>query len=298
MADDIENMNEKDTDTDKDRAAGGTSDPDRTVLAGGTIFRDLNGTDAADNTDNTGDSRASSENNENSYANNENLSENRDFPRKEHKKRKKLKARTIFLMFLDIILFIVLVITLLQLYEGRHCYSFDSIIYGEEDRICYTSDGYYGGGDFRLHPSKASIIDNYDSRIYRKTNMAVTDTAHMFVIFYDSSKKAIATIEDTGCGIIMVHSGNAFDSNGIKAKTGWIKYHYQAKKIRVMERYKLRRKTHGFACVYVNMALKRRIFKKSGNFCKKKGGLLMHSTFYIAIKTILLYNKIVNCYKT
>ena len=219
MADDIENMNEKDTDTDKDRAAGGTSAPDRTVLAGGTIFRDLNDAAAADNTD---DSRASFENNKNSYANNENLSENRDFPRKEHKKRKKLKARTIFLMLLDIILFITLVITLLQLYEGRHCYSFNSIIYGEEDRICYTSDGYYGGGDFRLHPSKASIIDNYDSRIYRKTNMAVTDTAHMFVIFYDSSKKAIATIEDTGCGIIMVHSGNAFDSNGIKAKTGWV----------------------------------------------------------------------------
>ena len=218
MADDIENMNEKDTDTDKDRATGGT------------IFRDLNDAAAADNTDNTGDSHASSENNENSYANNENLSENRDFPRKEHKKRKKLKARTIFLMLLDIILFIALVITLLQLYEDRHCYSFNSIIYGEEDRICYTSDGYYGGGDFRLHPSKASIIDNYDSRIYRKTNMAVTDTAHMFIIFYDSSKKAIATIEDTGCGIIMVHSGNAFDSNGIKAKTGWIKYHYQAKK--------------------------------------------------------------------
>lgn len=230
MADDIENMNEKDTDTDKDRAAGGTSDPDRTVLAGDTIFHDLNNADAAGNTDITGDSRASSENNENSYANNENLSENREFPRKEHKKRKKLKARTIFLMLLDIILFITLVITLLQLYEDKHCYSFNSIIYGEEDRICYTSDGYYGGGDFRLHPSKASIIDNYDSRIYRKTNMAVTDTAHMFVIFYDSSKKAIATIEDTGCGIIMVHSGNAFDSNGIKAQTGWIKYHYQAKK--------------------------------------------------------------------
>lgn len=226
MADDIENMNEKDTDTDKDRAAGGTSDPDRTVPAGDTIFRDLNDTDAADN---TGDSHASSENNENPYTNNENLFENRDFPRKEHKKRKKLKARTIFLMFLDIILFITLVITLLQMYEDRHCYSFNSIIYGEEDRICYTSDGYYGGGDFRLHPSKASIIDNYDNRIYRKTNMTVTDTAHMFVIFYDSSKKAIATIEDTGCGIIMVHSGNAFDSNGIKAQTGWIKYHYQAK---------------------------------------------------------------------
>lgn len=222
MADDIENMNEKDTDTDKDRAAGGASDLDRTVLTGDTISHNLNGTDAADNTDNTGDSRASSENNEN-------LSENRDFSRKKHKKRKKLKARTIFLMFLDIILFIALVITLLQLYEDRHCYSFNSIIYGEEDRICYTSDGYYGGGDFRLHPSKASIIDNYDSRIYRKTNMAVTDTAHMFVIFYDSSKKAIATIEDTGCGIIMVHSGNAFDSNGVKAQTGWIKYHYQAK---------------------------------------------------------------------
>lgn len=229
MADDIENMNEKDTDTDKDRAAGGTSDSDRTVLTGNTIFHNLNDADAADNTDNTGDSRASSENNENSYANNENLSENRDFSRKEHKKRKKLKARTIFLMFLDIILFIALVITLLQMYEDRHCYSFNSIIYGEEDRICYTSDGYYGGGDFRLHPSKASIIDNYDNRIYRKTNMAVTDTAHMFVIFYDSSKRAIATIEDTGCGIIMVHSGNAFDSNGIKDQTGWIKYRYQAK---------------------------------------------------------------------
>ena len=229
MANDIESMNEKDTDTDKDRAAGGTSDPDRTVPAGDTIFHDLNNADAAGNTDITGDSRASSENNENSYANNENLSENRDFSRKEHKKRKKLKARTIFLMLLDIILFIALVITLLQLYEDRHCYSFNSIIYGEEDRICYTSDGYYGGGDFRLHPSKASIIDNYDSRIYRKTNMTVIDTAHMFVIFYDSSKKAIATIEDTGCGIVMVHSGNAFDSNGIKAQTGWIKYHYQAK---------------------------------------------------------------------
>ena len=231
MADDIENMNEKDTDTDKDRAAGRTSgtDSDRAVLAGSIIFHDLNDADAGDNTVNTDGNSASSGNSENFYENGGNLSENRDFSRKKHKKRKKLKARTIFLMILDIILFITLVITLLQLYEDKHCYSFNSIIYGEEDRICYTSDGYYGGGDFRLHPSKASIIDNYDSRIYRKTNMAVTDTAHMFVIFYDSSKNAIATIEDTGCGIIMVHSGNAFDSNGTKAQTGWIKYHYQAK---------------------------------------------------------------------
>lgn len=188
MADDIENMNEKDTDTDKGRVTGRTSgtDSDRAVLAGDIIFHDLNDADAGDNKNNTDGSSASSGNSENFYENGGNFSENRDLSQKKHKKRKKLKSRTIFLMILDIILFIILVITLFQLYESKHYYTFNSIIYGEKDCICYTSDGYYGGNDFRLHPSKASIIDNYDSKMYRKADIPVPYTAHMFVIFYDS----------------------------------------------------------------------------------------------------------------